>query len=667
MPVVLELRDDIAVIRFTSSGDELNVLNVETLSSLEAAVATVRRTQKVKGLILTGNSDCFVAGAAINEIKTILDGPPDKAKEVVRWAHSIFDQIEKLEIPSLALIEGLCLGGGYEVALACDWRVATPNPKTQIGLPEVKLGIFPGWGGTQRLPRVVGLRTAMDIILAGKTVSPEKAYSKGLVDAIAPLDGALEWAFTWLREKIEKNERNAKPIVASGKSWAERHKIGRMLMFWIAKRALTKKAGPNYPAPFLALQSLQNSSKFTLPNGLKKEAELVVDALYTPAARSLLHVYDLTQIAKQAQRRYPKVDTQVQHIGIVGAGLMGSGIAVAASRKNISVRMRDIEDKFISRGLGMAYKALQKAAKKRKMTKAEASMAMNRITGTTKARGFLDADLVVEAVAESPEIKDFVLADLEARIAKNCVIATNTSSLSATEMAKRLEHPERFVGLHFFNPAYQMPLVEVVPTEFTSATTMAKALAFVSQLGKTPVIVKDKPGFLVNRILLPYLTEALLVVQEGSDPLTVDRAMKQWGMPMGPLELIDQIGMEIAHHAANHLASAYEHMRIPDIMKEIKDAKLQKFYTKPNKINRQLVSLARKARRGIPRVFLTEKDIQQRLFKVIQEEARLCLEEEVAGSPEELDLAMIFGTGFPPFRGGPMYYAGTLNAKAEGQ
>ncbi len=658
MNTTIEIIDNIAVLKFDTPDKDVNILNKATLESLELRLIEIAKTPGLKGLILTGKPNCFVAGADIEEIKAIFQIADSHPLRSIFWAQSIFNKIEALDIPSVALIEGICVGGGYELALACDYRLATPNPKTQIGLPEVKLGIFPGWGGTQRLPRVVGLRTAMDVILAGKTMNPEKAYRKGLIDGIAPLEETLAWTCAWLHKKIEKNERSPKPFLASGKSFLERNAIGRKLMFTIARRTLAKKTGIHYPSPALALQSIQNSARYSMRIGLEYEASLVLKALGTRTAQSLIHVYDLTQTAKQVRKKYPQEKTKVKNLGVVGAGLMGSGIAVAAAGKGIAVRMRDIADEFISRGLSLASKALGKAAKKRKMSRAEAAMAMNRITGTTGQTGLLNADMVIEAVAENPEIKDKVFAELEGLVSSTCVLATNTSSLSATEMAKKLKHPERFVGLHFFNPAYQMPLVEVVPTEFTSEATVARALDFVTQLGKTPVLVKDKPGFLVNRILLPYLTEALLMVQEGTDPIAMDRAMKAWGMPMGPMELIDQVGMEIAYHAANHLAGSYEHMNVPTILGKIREVGLQKFYKKPGKLDPTLLKLAESIRReeGTEPLSLPTTNIQSRLFDVIAKEAGKCLDEGIVSSPEELDLAMIFGTGFPPFRGGPMYY-----------
>ncbi len=553
MNTTLETINGIAILRFDNPNRDVNVLDTETLESLERNINEVADNSELKGLVITGRPNCFVAGADIQEIKDLLDNPQQDVTGRIRWAHSVFDKIEALKIPSVALIDGPCLGGGYELALACDWRLATPNPKTQIGLPEVKLGIFPGWGGTQRLPRIVGLRKAMDVILAGKTMNTERAYRAGLIDGIAPLEETLTWTCSWLTQKADNNERNQKPVLATGRSFLERNRLGRMLMFFIAKRNIKKKAGPNYPSPLLALRSIKNSASYTIASGLEKEAALVVQALNTSTAQALIHVYELTQAAKQVRKSFVYERTTVEKLGIVGAGLMGSGIAVASSSKGITVRMRDIKTEFVSRGLSLASKALQKAAKKRKMTRAEAAMARNRITGTVGSTGLRTSDIVIEAVAENPEIKDKAFAELETLVAHECILATNTSSLSATEMAAKLTYPDRFIGLHFFNPAYRMPLVEVVPTMYTSTQTIARTLDFVTQLGKTPIIVKDVPGFLVNRILLPYLTDALRLVQEGVDPVTMGQAMKAWGMPMGPLELIDQIGKEIAHHAAEYL------------------------------------------------------------------------------------------------------------------
>ena len=655
----------------------VNVLDVEAIGDLERVLDQVASRSEAKGLVLTsGKSGSFIAGADVAAIGSITSR--DEVLALVRRVHAAFGRLAALPFPTVAAIDGVCLGGGTELALACDSRIASEEPRTQIGLPEVLLGIYPGFGGTQRLPRLVGLSAALDLILTGRSLDARRAEKIGLIARAVPAAWLLERAHARIAELAARpaaRRRDVHRPAGLAARLLDHTPFGRALVLSQARAMTRGRTGGHYPAPLAAIEVIERTAHLPIVAGLEIEASRVGDLIVGAVCKNLVRIFELSE---QAKKDPVVADAtlkpgEVQRLMLVGAGIMGGGIAELASRNGIQVRMRDVSPDSLARALKTARDLIAERGRRRRLAARERDGQLARIQPTLELSGLGTADFAIEAVVEDLEIKRRVFAELEVRVKDGCVLATNTSSLSVSELARGLARPERLCGFHFFNPVHRMPLVEVVRGEKTSDAALVTAVGLARRLGKTPVVVSDSPGFVVNRILMPYLREATLLLEEGYWVPDIDASMRRFGMPMGPFEVVDEVGLDVAQKVAGVLSRAFpERMaESPAIDKLVAAGRLGKknglgFYRhrgrerRPDPVVRALLGLTRRRK---PQ---TLEILAERMVLVMINEAALCLGEGVVADAGKLDLAMIFGAGFPPFRGGLLRYADAFGlVKAE--
>ena len=709
-----------AHLTFDLPGEKVNKLTTLVMERLETHIATLGelgRQGRVHGLMICSlKPGVFIAGADIAEIERITDPAEGAAKS--RAGQKVFAALEALPFPIVCAVSGACVGGGYEMAMACTRIVASDDARVQIGLPEVRLGILPGFGGTQRLRRRVGLRAALDLILAGKTLDARRARNAGFVDLVVPTPLLEREACRELiRLATEGGRRGAFRGGFTG-FLLEGNPLGRALVAFGARRALAARAPEgHYPAPWRALEAVLVGYRLSPEEANAVEARLLGEMIVTRTSKNLVFLFNAHNAARKDplggdKGEQPGSGTParpnggpraVSKIGVIGAGVMGAGIARVAADAEVPVRLKDVGLETLAKGLGGIAKDLDRRVRRGRMDRREFQRRLARISTTTDWSGFSTCDLVIEAVLERMDVKRAVLAEAESVLAPDAVYATNTSSLRVSELARSARVPERVCGLHFFNPVAQMPLVEVVAAEQTSRETLALAAGFVIRIGKVPVVVRDGPGFLVNRLLLPYLGQAVALAEAGADIEAIDRQAASWGLPMGPFRLLDEIGLDIALHAATELAAAFP-SRTPQSngsLRRLVDAGLlgvksgRGFYPHPrraagggsaddngNKSRRrsrskkplpadvEAVRLVRAGASGgavasartatASRAAPAGDALIDLLVLPIVNEAAQCLEEGIVASARECDLAMVMGTGFPPFHGGPLRYADAL-------
>jgi 3-hydroxyacyl-CoA dehydrogenase/enoyl-CoA hydratase/3-hydroxybutyryl-CoA epimerase len=658
---------------------KVNVIGEAAIADLERAVTVIESDPELRGVVLmSGKPGTFVAGADVNAIAAVTQR--EEVHALVRRVHSVFGRIAALACPTVAAIDGVCLGGGTELALACDSRIATEEERTQIGLPETMLGIIPGFGGTTRLPRLVGLSTALDLILTGRNVDARRAERIGLIARAVPAAWLIEHAHRRLAELERKPaKRRRDRFRARGfASWfMDVSSVGRGMVLSKARTLTKKRTAGHYPAPLAALSVIERSAGRPVDQALVIEANTVSELAVGPVCKNLVRIFQLSERAKKdppVAEPAPSPAT-VRTLMIVGAGVMGGGVAALASRNGIDVRLRDLSPEALTKALQTVRTLAEERARKGKGGARERDAQMARILPGMELTGVRRADFALEAVVEKLDVKRRVFGELEVRLKPDAILATNTSSLSVTDLAAGLARPERFCGFHFFNPVHRMPLVEVVRGRKTSDATIVTAVGFARRLGKTPVVVKDSPGFVVNRILMPYLREAMHLLEDGYPLLEIDAAMREFGMPMGPFEVLDEVGLDVAKNAAEVLARAFpERMTTSPILDKLVAAqRLGKksglgFYRHRGREREEAPGLRRflglrRARRPLGRENLAERMV----LAMINEAAR-CLEEEIVSDAGMLDLAMVFGAGFPPFHGGPLRYANSIGvAKIEGR
>lgn len=665
----------IAFLTIDVKNEKVNILSTKVMLELDAKLDALAVEQDIRALIIISDKeDNFIAGVDINEIKGITDvnEGADKAKQ----GQMLFQKIHDLPFPVFVAIQGACVGGGLELALACHFRVAKIHPKTKIGLPEVKLGILPGFGGTQRLPRLIGIQKALGLILTGKLVSAQKAYALGVVDRVIPANAELKvevekFALTVLQRYANKDfkKRNTAGFVSN---LIERTSFGRKFIFDQAKKQTARATKGHYPAPLKALESVRNGMDVTIEKGLENEAKLLGELIATDVSKNLVSIFQMSE----ALRKDSGVEKEniksppIQDVSILGAGIMGGGIAQLLAYHDIPARMKDINENALGVGYSLAENVFRKAVKKGRISRTKMQSKMSLISGSTEYHGFENSDFVIEAIIEDLQIKQKVFAELESVVKGKAILATNTSSLSITEIARDLKKPERVIGFHFFNPVHRMPLLEVIRGESTSDETTAAAVAFGKRLGKTVIVVKNSPGFLVNRILGPYINEAALLLEDGATIDEIDNAMVDFGMPMGPLNLLDEVGIDIGYKVAKILSDAFKDRPNPsqiiDLM--VKSDRLGKkggrgFYIyegKKKHVDPEVYNIIHHRNQSNK---FSREDIQERLFFIMLKEAALCLEEKVVRRPHDVDAGMIFGTGFPPFRGGALRHADSIGLK----
>lgn len=669
--LVLEKRGKVGVIVFDQFAEKANKLSTPNLLRLFDLICEVESDKSLGALVIVSRKPTiFIAGADINEISKF-EGK-DAAQNLMKL-QAIFNFLEDLPIPTIAAIHGACMGGGTELSLACDYRIASDAPETRIALPEVMLGIIPGWGGTQRLPRLIGLEKSLDMILTGKSLDGKRAKRAGLVDKVAPKEWLEEKALAWAEELAKTRQKRTDYPASKDIKEKVLGKVpgGTWLVTDIAKKKLLEKTKGNYPAPLAALNVIRQTYGGDLRKGLKVEAEAFAELAGTPTMKNLISVFFLTEKAKKDKGIASDVSPKkVARAGVLGAGVMGGGIAQLFAAKEIRVRMKDINWDSVTKGYQAAYKVFKKDADRKKLKPSDLENAMARIEGATHYGGFKELDLVVEAVVEDLEIKKKVFQELEKQVRPDAVLATNTSSLSVTKIAEAAKHPERVVGMHFFNPVDKMPLVEVIRGAQSSDEAVATVFSLAKKLGKTPIVVKDSPGFVVNRILGPYLNEAVYLMSEGVSPSRIDKVLEKFGMPMGPCALIDEVGLDVASKVAKVLYGAFgDRMKPPQLMESVGgEGRLGKktgkgIYLYESGGKKRVEDSALFTKLGIkPNYDIKDNEIEKRCVYLMLNEGARCIEEQLVREAWELDIAMIYGTGFAPFRGGLLRYADTLGA-----
>jgi 3-hydroxyacyl-CoA dehydrogenase/enoyl-CoA hydratase/3-hydroxybutyryl-CoA epimerase len=641
-----QIHGSYGVLTFDREGSSANLFDRPALVELCDKLDGLFAHPELKGLILrSAKPAIFIAGA---DLKILSSAQGDDLRDLIELGQAAFQKLARLPYVTVAAIHGACVGGGYELALACDWRVASDSSVTKIGLPETSLGILPAWGGTTRLPRLIGLPAALPLILGGKILSAGAAKAKGLVDAVVPQ---------------ENLETHAISLLARGKrhlkSFLHLHNpLSAAIIAAKARKSLLEKTRGLYPGPAAALDVASKSCHGPIEAGFQREKEAILKLAARPETHQLLRLFFLQERAK----KHRVVDAEPRKIGrcaVIGAGIMGAGIAYWLSTRRHEVILRDLDDDALARGMKSIAKNFDESRNRRVFTPTEAARGLDRILPSSIPVPLNHCDLVIEAAVERLDIKKKVFADLSARTRPDTILATNTSALPIHELAAVISHPERLVGLHFFNPVHRMQLVEVVRATTTSDQTLATAVAFVRSIGKLPVVVRDSPGFLVNRILMPYLVEAAKLFERGGDPQAIDDAMLDFGMPMGPLRLLDEVGLDVSAHVARTLAVAYpDRMSVPDLLGKLLEQghagrkSGAGFYTYDG--HRTTPNPAALALRTGSDPAPT--DIAHHLAQSMSHEARMCLDERVAETADDIDLAMVLGTGYAPFRGGPMQY-----------
>jgi 3-hydroxyacyl-CoA dehydrogenase / enoyl-CoA hydratase / 3-hydroxybutyryl-CoA epimerase len=616
-------------------------------------------------VIRSGKDGSFIAGADVKEIAAVENAA--EAQQGAAQGQHVFLRLDRLPVPTVAAVDGICLGGGTELILSCDARIASDRPETKIGLPEVRLGIIPGWGGTTRLPRVIGLSDALGMILTGTNVSARKAQRIGLIsERMHP--GVLYERARALALELARGQhltRRKKPLVQRA---LDSTPLGRRIVLRQARRQVLKETQGHYPAPLAALDVVGRSLKLPLADALAVEAEAVGRLAVGDVARNLIHVFNLLEAAKKTGP--DATPRSADRVAVLGAGVMGGGIAQLLAYRGIDVRLKDINADALGLGLKHARQMFERLVRRGRLDPRDLERHMDAIAPTLDYSGFSTVDVVIEAVVERMSVKQQVLRETEGNVRAGCVLTSNTSSLSISEMQSVLDRPADFAGMHFFNPVHRMPLVEVIRGEQTSDEALATVVALTRRLDKTPVVVKDGPGFLVNRILAPYLNEAAWLLAEGAAIEKVDRALRRFGMPMGPYRLLDEVGLDVARHAGAVMTEAFgERLQPPAPMIALEQTELlgrkggRGFYRyedgREKGVNEEIYA---KLAGAVPaeRVVVDEQQILDRTLLVMVNEAARVLEDGIVATPGEVDLAMITGTGFPPFRGGLLRWADSL-------
>ncbi|MEL0637309.1 MULTISPECIES: fatty acid oxidation complex subunit alpha FadB [Marinomonas] len=666
----------VATVTLDLVGESVNKFNSLTLNELAEAISILKHTDDLQGVIFASAKNVFVVGADITEFTSWFKLENEELTDKLRHAHSIFNDISNLCCPTVAAINGIALGGGMELCLACDYRVMAETAK--IGLPETQLGIYPGWGGTVRLPRLIGPDNACEWICSGAQKRSADALKDGAVDAVVPADKVQESARHLMQQVLDGklNYRQRRQELRAPMQFSP---IEKMMVFESVRGVVGAKAGKHYPAPMAAIKTIEKGISQEIDKAIETEIKGFVKLAKGPVAESLVNLFLSDQAIKKSASKYAKNATPVKQAAVLGAGIMGGGVAYQSASKGTPIIMKDIRQEALELGLSEANKLLNGQIERGRLTPAKALKAMNGITPALSYGEFGHVDLIVEAVVENVNVKKAVLAETEKHISEDAILASNTSTISITELAKDLKRPENFCGMHFFNPVHRMPLVEVIRGEKSSDAAIAKTVAYAQAMGKTPIVVNDCPGFLVNRVLFPYFAGFSLMMKEGADFQLVDKTMERFGWPMGPAYLLDVVGVDTAFHADQVMAEGF-----PDRMKHdgvnAVDClfKLERFGQK----NGKGFYAYEPDRRGKPKkVFdadivdilaptveshseLSEEDIIARMMIPLCIETARCLEENIVASAAEADMGLIYGIGFPPYLGGALHYLDQMGLQA---
>lgn len=634
--------DGIIWLHFNQADSSANVLTVEALDELDQQLSEIEQTSPAGVVFCSDKPSGFIAGADVKAFSRITE--TEEAREQILQAHAIFDRIERLKCPTVALIHGFCLGGGTELALACRYRVSRNDPGTRIGLPEVRLGIFPGFGGTVRSTRLIGHLPALNIMLSGRALSGSAARRLGLVDMSVP-ERQLKAAARHLLSTQPKAHRP---------TWLQQlpgNGLLRPLVGHFLKKQVAKQANPaHYPAPYALIRHWTKHANH--PKAMyRSEAAEVAKLISSDTAQNLIRIF-LLQDQLKAQGR--KSDFKATHVHVIGGGIMGGDIAAWCALQGMRVTLQDRAPEFLSQAMGRAHSLFKKKLKKPLLVRD----ALDRLMPDCEATGVPKADVVIEAIFENTEAKQQLYAQLEPQLKKGALLCTNTSSIPLEVLNSTLKNPARLVGLHFFNPVAKMQLVEIVSAANTDPNAAQQAAAFAKQIGRLPLPVKSSPGFLVNRILMPYLLEAIVLLDSGTSAPAIDKAATDFGMPMGPIELADTVGLDICLAVADKLAESLP-VNVPERLRSmVSEGKLgrksgQGFY---------LYSKGKAQKAAVTEPANVLPGLADRMIMRMLNEAVACLREGIVSDADLLDAGIVFGTGFAPFRGGPIHYV-----KSEGK
>ena len=655
----LQNDNGIAAITFDLPGQPVNKLTSAARLELERLLNQLREDDTVRGVVLiSGKPDNFIAGADIEEFTALTSQA--QAERLSFEGQETVSRVETFHKPIVAAIHGACLGGGLELALACHYRIATDHPKTQLGLPEVQLGLIPGAGGCQRLPRLIGARAALDLILTGRSERAPKALRLGLVDEVVPRSILRQVAIA----AADRLSRQGLPERGTGGSWLlDRTSTGRRLVYRESRKQILKKTGGHYPAPLAALEAVRVGLEQGVAAGLAEEHRAFGELAVGDVSRKLVQIFFATTALQKddgvpAGRATPR---QIRRLAVVGSGFMGAGIAgTAVLNVEVDTRLKDAELARVGKGLKTARALLQERLARRRLTRPQYERLSALLSGSVDYSGFRQADLVIEAVFEDLEVKRRVLAEVEAQVRPDAIFATNTSTIPIRQIASQAKRPERILGMHFFSPVEKMPLLEVIPTLATSPDTIVTAVRFGRRMGKTVIVVADRPGFWVNRILSPYLNETGHLLQEGVPIELIDRVLTAFGFPVGPVALLDEIGLDVAEKAGAVMQDAFgERMKPAGALSRMLGA------TRLGRKNGQGFYRYKKGHKaGADKSVYqllgarpSEADpelVERRLVYAMLNEAAMACAEDVVRSPRDGDIGAIFGIGFPAFRGGPL-------------
>jgi len=661
-------------------GETQNTVRAEFAEEFDGIFKQIETNNAIKAIvIISGKENGFIAGADISMLQNLTT--KESVVELAKTGHQIFNKLEDINIPVVAAINGSCLGAGLELALACSYRICTDNQSTKLGLPEVQLGILPGGGGTQRLPRLVGIATSLDLMLTGKQLNGKRAKKIGLVDEVvaqANLIKAAEKAALKLMNKRKRISSQLKQEVkrSSFLSVSEAQKLalettsfGRKIIFDKALQTVNRKTRGNYPAPAKIIKCVEVGMEQGVDAGFDTEAKLFAELVMSPESNQLMNIFfATTELKKDTGVKNPVETKNIDRVGVLGGGLMGAGIAfVTADKANKKVRIKDQNEQGVNHALKYCWEIYRKKMKRKHISVNDASKRFAAITGTTSYQGFKRCDLVIEAVFESLELKQQMVKDIEEQCQGNAIFASNTSSIPLTIIAESAKYPEKIIGLHYFSPVEKMPLLEIIVTEKTSPEVIATCVKFGKQQGKTVIVVKDGAGFYTSRILAPFVNEAGHMVAEGVAIDRIDRALKNAGFPVGPITLLDEVGIDVGTKIAPILAEAFgERMLPPKIFEKLEqdDRKGRKnkrgfyLYSKgSSKKSKKEVDESIYTLLGVqPNNMMEEEKIAERCLLQMVNESVLCFQQGILSSPRDGDIGAIFGLGFPPFLGGPFRY-----------
>ena len=676
-----DLDNGIATVLLDRAGEPVNTIGPAIFDDFAAVVDRLESDPEIKAVVFgSAKASTFLAGADIRFFETLTDA--DEASDVIRELHALFARIEDLHTvhakPVVMAIHGACLGGGLEFALTGSMRIATDGDATQLGQPEVQLGVLPAGGGTQRLPKLVGIAAALDMILTGRPAHPHRARKIGLVDEVVPVQVLFDIARTRAAESIGNLEASGgtsvKSFLAPSHLQAlalEQNPVGRRVLFKKAEDAMLSKTKGLYPAPKRALDAVKIGVEQGPEAGYEAEARFFGELVTSSESKALRSIFFATQAMKRATGTSTDIEPRrVDKVAVIGGGLMGAGIATVSTLKaGASVRIREVDRDGIARALAHVSKEIEGRVARRRLSAFEAEQAMNRVTGTVDWSGFANADLIIEAVFEDLDLKRRLLRDAEDVAGPGVAFASNTSSLPIAAIAADATRPEAVVGMHYFSPVEKMPLLEVIVTDETADWAVATAVEFGKRQGKTVIVVGDGPGFYTTRILVPYLNEAFHLLNDGAPVEAIDRAMQRWGFPVGPLLLTDEVGIDVGAHIAQIMLDAFgERMAAPEMMQGLVDDD-----RKGRKNGRGFYTYTKGERGGVdesvyralglgPRRTIPEAEIQERISLAMVNEAARCLEEGILRSSLDGDIGAVMGLGFPPFRGGPFWWVDEVGA-----